>query len=59
MAMSVGYIYLHRQLHLRYPLLPIDLLNYKDLTTYSQEFVELVCSQFWNDFLCSSISVIL
>lgn len=26
-AMSVGYIYLHRQLHLRYPLLPIDLLR--------------------------------
>lgn len=25
--MSVGYIYLHRQLHLRYPLLPIDLLR--------------------------------
>jgi len=27
MAMLVGYVYLHRQLHLRYPLLPIDLLR--------------------------------
>lgn len=27
MAILVGYIYIHRQLHLRYPLLPIDLLR--------------------------------